>query len=81
MRDTTPAGDDRYHQLLRARLPHERLEAAMGLSRAVRALAEAGIRARHPDADDAEVRIRLAARMYGRGVAARLFGTIPDDAV
>jgi hypothetical protein len=62
-------------------LPHERLEAAMSLSRAVRALAEAGIRQRHPEADAAEVRVRLAVRLYGRAMAAKAFGTIPDDAV
>ena len=81
MRDTAPGQDDRYHALLRARRPHERLEAAMGLSRAVRALAEAGIRSRHPDADDAEVRVRLVVRLYGRPVATKLFGALPDDAV
>jgi hypothetical protein len=81
MGDTTDQADERYHALLRARLPHERLEAAMSLSRAVRALAEAGIRSRHPDADPMEVRVRLAVRLYGRAAAARLFGTLPDDAV
>ena len=65
----------------RARLPHERLEGAMGPSRAVLALAEAGIRSRPPDADAAEVRVRLAVRLYGRAVFARLFGSVPADAV
>ena len=81
MLDTTRRSDDRYHALLRARLPHERLEAAMALSRAVRELAEAGIRQRHPEADVAEVRVRLAVRLYGHTVATRLFGALPDDAV
>jgi hypothetical protein len=81
MGDTTQRSDERYHALLRARLPHERLEAAMSLSRAVRALAEAGIRSRHPHADPAEVRVRLAVRLYGRAMAAKVFRTLPDDAV
>jgi hypothetical protein len=50
------------------------------LTRAVRELAEAGIRQRHPTASDEEVRVRLAVRIYGRDTARRFFGSIPDDA-
>jgi hypothetical protein len=39
------------------------------------------IRQRHPQASEAEVRVRLAARLYGRDAAARLFGAVPADAV
>jgi hypothetical protein len=53
----------------------------MALSRALRQPAEAGIRERHPVADDAEVRVRLTVRLYGREAAKRLFGDLPDDAV
>jgi hypothetical protein len=53
----------------------------MKLSRAVRELAIAGIRQRHPEADEQEVRVRLTVRLYGRAAATRLFGTVPDDAV
>lgn len=81
MRDTTRRSNERYHELLRLRAPHERLEAAMRLSRGVRALAEAGIRQRFPAADASEVRVRLTARLYGRVAATRLFGPIPDDAI
>jgi hypothetical protein len=52
----------------------------MRLSRGVRALAEAGIRQRFPEADAEEVRVRLTARLYGRVVASRLFAHVPDDA-
>jgi hypothetical protein len=79
--DTSPEADARYHDLLRALSPERRLEAAMKLSRAVRELAVAGIRQRHPAAGEQEVRVRLAVRLYGRAVAARLFGSVPDDAV
>jgi len=81
MNDTSPKADARYHELLRRMPPEGRLEAAMRLSRAVRELAVAGIRQRHPDACDEEVRIRLAVRLYGRACAERLFGRAPDDAV
>ncbi len=44
--DTSPAADERYHELLRRMSPEKRLEAAMRLSMGVRELALAGIRQR-----------------------------------
>lgn len=79
--DTSAAAIARYHQLLRAQAPHQRLEQTSALIAAVRELAIAGIRARHPDASPQEVRKRLTVRLYGREVAARLFGDLPADAV
>jgi len=79
--DTAPAADARYHELLRRQTPAARLTQAAALTRAVRQLAEAGIRQRHPGASDAEVRVRLTTRLYGRDVAERLFGSVPHDAV
>jgi len=76
-RDTGAAAVDRYHQLLRAQAPHERLEQANALSKAARELAVAGLRTRHPDATPEEIRVRLTVRLYGRGVARRLFGRVP----
>jgi hypothetical protein len=75
--DTEPRRRDRYIELLRAQSPVDRLRKAGALTRAVRQMAEAGIRLRHPDADDTEVRVRLAVRLYGRDVAVRLFGSHP----
>lgn len=80
MRDTSPEADARYHELLRRMPPEARLEAAMRLSQAVRELALADIRARHPAADEHEQRVRLTVRLYGRDCARRLFGQVPDDA-
>ena len=81
MRDTSPAAQARYFALLRALAPERRLQAAVSLTAAVRALAEAGLRARHPAAGADEIRVRLAVRLYGRAAALRLFRAIPDDAV
>jgi hypothetical protein len=81
MVDTSPQADARYHELLRRMPPERRLEAAMRLSQAVRELALAGIRSRHPEAGEHELRIRLTARLYGRDCARRLFGNVPDDAM
>jgi hypothetical protein len=71
----------RYHELLRAQAPHERLAQAAALTRTTRQLALAGIRQRHPGASEEEVRARLIVRLYGRSVAQRLCGTVPADAI
>jgi hypothetical protein len=80
MRDTNGAALDRYHELLRAQAPHERLAKAAALSRMTRELAVAGIRSRFPSASDDEVQVRLAVRLYGRTTAQRLFVEVPQDA-
>jgi hypothetical protein len=69
----------RYHELLRAKAPHERLGQAASLTRVTRELAVAGIRLRHPHASDDEVRVRLVVRLYGPDIGRRLFGEIPAD--
>jgi hypothetical protein len=71
---------DPYEERVRALPPYERMRIAVALSMAVRELAEAGIRLRHPNADDAEVRLRLAVRLYGREAVSRVLGPLPDDA-
>ena len=74
MKDTSPAARARYFELLRARSPEQRLAMACSLTRAVRQLAEADIRARIPEATEARVKAESAARIYGRETAQRLFG-------
>jgi len=81
VRDTSAAASAQYFELLRRAEPHERLRAAVALTSGVRALAEAGIRARHPGLSDEELRVRLAVRMYGREVVAKVFPSLPDDAI
>lgn len=75
-RDTAPSQAERYRQMLGALPGERRLELAAGLSQGVRALAEAGLRDRHPGASPRELRWRLAALLYGRAVAERLFGPL-----
>ncbi|HET9958177.1 MAG TPA: hypothetical protein VFQ61_26965 [Polyangiaceae bacterium] len=79
MRDTSPEAEERYFELMRRQPPAARLAAAARLCSAVRALAEAGIRDGHPGATEQEVRAHLAARMYGREVASRLFPNVNLD--
>ncbi|KFA87761.1 hypothetical protein Q664_45615 [Archangium violaceum Cb vi76] len=75
--DTDPGQRERYFELLRALSPAERLRKAADLTQTVRWMAEVGIRQRFPQADETEVRVRLAERLYGREVARRLFGEHP----
>jgi hypothetical protein len=78
-RDTTPEMAARYDAMIRALPGARRLELAASLSSGVRALAEAGLRSRHPTASETELRCRLAALLYGRAVAERLFEDVPAD--
>lgn len=82
-RDTSPARRDRYLELLRDLSPAQRLMKAAELSLAVRRLAEAGLRQRHPGASAEELRVRLTVRLYGRAAAEHLHGhgSVPDDAL
>lgn len=75
--DTEPRQLARYIELLRAQPPAERLRQAGELADAVNHLAVLGIRQRHPQADELEVRVRFARIVYGREVARRLFGDHP----
>lgn len=76
--DTSAQARHRYHELLRARTPAERLEIAASLSLAVREMAVAGIRATKPELSEQGMQRALAARLYGEEVAERLFGARPD---
>lgn len=73
MHDTSERAEERYYELLRAQSPLARITTAARLSSAVRELAEAAIRTNDPDAPATVVRARLARRLYGDEVAARLF--------
>ncbi len=79
MEDTSAAGSRRYFELLRARSPADRAKIMIGLTSAVRQLAEAGERERHPLASDRELKARVAARLYGRETAARFFPDVSVD--
>jgi len=79
MRDTSEPALERYYELLRERTPLARLTTAISLSSAVRELAESSIRAAEPGAPPGVVRARLALRLYGREVAARLFPGVQLD--
>jgi hypothetical protein len=79
MLDTNPRATAQYLELLRAMDPARRLEIAGGLSRAVRDLALAGLRNRHPAATEEEIRGRLTLLLYGRSASLRVHGSAPED--
>jgi hypothetical protein len=79
MLDTPPEARRRYYDLIRRMSVEERARACAEASHAIRQLAEAGIRAAHPEASEDEVRARLTARLYGREVTLRLHGWAPPE--
>ena len=81
MRDTNPERTRDYYARLAKLTTEQRGRMVASLTSAVRKLAVAGIRERHPDASEQEVRVRLAVRLYGRAVGERLFGEVPPDAI
>ena len=72
--DTNPAIETRMIDGYRAMSPARKLEIVCDLSRAVRELALADIRRRHPDADDRELMLRLASRTVDPELLRRAFG-------
>ncbi len=52
--------------------PQQRIAAAAEMSDDVRALAEAGIRSRHPQYSDEEVRLTLVEILLGRELAVKV---------
>ncbi|AKU90980.1 hypothetical protein [Vulgatibacter incomptus] len=63
--DTRPEARRRYVELLRSKSEVERLEAAASLTSAAREMTRLGIRARHPNASDVELRERFMEVVYG----------------
>jgi hypothetical protein len=72
MLDTSPEAQATYYDLLGRLTPAERARKVIGLSRAAREFARAGIRRSLPDAGPCEVELELVARLYGPAVARRL---------
>lgn len=77
-RDTTPDAERIQLEAWRRMTPAQKLRVVSELVRASEELARAGIRARHPDADDREVELRLAALRLDRSTMIRLFGWDPE---
>jgi hypothetical protein len=78
MDDTHPTIAKMILDGYRRMTPAEKLARCGDLSLAVRQLSAARIRMEHPDADDHEIRLRVAALLYPRELVSRAFGWTPE---
>lgn len=78
-RDTHPKIEAMMIERYRQQSPAEKFESMCGLNAAVRQLAYAGIRQRHPNADDDELNIRFAALVLDRETMIRVYGWDPKE--
>lgn len=76
--DTSEAIERVWFERLAAMEPEQRLQMVARLSRQAQELALAGLRMRHPDATETELRLRLAATRYDRETMIRAFGWDPQ---
>jgi len=70
--DTQPEMEALQIELWRQATPTEKMHMVAQLNRAVRTLAMAGLRQRHPGATEAELRRKLAELLLGEELAAKV---------
>jgi hypothetical protein len=75
--DTSPAAHELQMRLYRAMTASERGALALRMSDDVRRIAAEGIRQRHPDYSEHEVRRALLALLYGADAAANVWPRLP----
>ena len=80
MLDTTPERRAQCYALLSRLTPQQRARSVVGLTKAVRLMARAAIRRDFPSAGPEELDVRLAVRLYGPQLAARVYGYVPEGA-
>jgi hypothetical protein len=69
--DTSTTARERQRETFRRMTPEQRLALAAEMSDEIRAVAESGIRQRHPDYSDDEIREALVVILLGRREAMR----------
>jgi hypothetical protein len=77
--DTSPEAEKALMELLRRTPAWRRLQLADRMSATVRELCLAGLRARHPNASEAELHRRFADLHLGPELAAKAYGPPPTD--
>ena len=75
--DTTPEAARLQLELYRGMSPGQKLALVLDLIETAESFARAGIRMRHPAADEHEVTLRLAALTFGPELVERVSGRIP----
>jgi hypothetical protein len=79
--DTTPEAERVLIGLLRQAPANRKVEMLGQMNAAARQLALQGLRVRHPGANEAELRRRLADLLLGPELAARAYGPLPPEAL
>ena len=75
--DTHPEAEKVQLELLRQAPPWRKLALVGQMNATVRLLAAQGLRQRYPQADESEIRRRLAGLLLGEELAARVYGPLP----
>jgi hypothetical protein len=78
--DTHPETEAVLLQLLRNAPSWQKFKMVHQLNASVRTLAWSGLRQRHPQASEAELRRRLADIVLGAELAAKVYGPLPTQA-
>jgi hypothetical protein len=76
--DTDPRAMEIWLDLLRRMPPGEKLGATLNASQFLLQMYEMGVRRLHPDANDREVLLRVAARHLPRDLVIRAYGWDPQ---
>ena len=76
--DTHPKMEALQIELWRQATPTRKMEMLAQLNVSVRMLALAGLRSRFPNANEAEVRFKLAGLLLGDELARKVYGEIDD---
>jgi hypothetical protein len=79
MDDTDPRAREVLLELERRMTPGDRAALAFALSGMILRAAEAGVRLRHPNADEHEVLVRTAALHLDRDLMIRAYGWDPEE--
>jgi len=77
--DTSPEAERVWVELLRQTPAWRRLQLADRMSATTRELCLAGIRSRHPNATEAEIRRRFAQIHLGPDLAAKVVGPVVEN--
>ncbi len=76
--DTHPKMEALQIQLWREASPTRKMEMLAQLNKSAQMLALAGLRSQYPQADESEIRRRLAGLLLGEEVASKVYGKISN---
>jgi hypothetical protein len=76
--DTHPKMEDLQIKLWREATPTRKMQMLAQLNQSTRLLALQGLRSRYPQADESELRRRLAGLLLGEEIAVKVYGELHD---